>query len=266
MNVYLHELRSYKKSTITWTISLCAITVIFLLIYPSFSGNSEEIKKIFEAYPESVRKAFGISIDGITSLLGFYSYVFLYVVLCGAIQAMNYGTSVISKETRDKTADFLLTKPVSRIQIITSKILAILTSILITNIIYLIVAFIMANLMKKEAFNVKIFFMISFTLLFMQILFIAIGILTSVILPKIKSVISVSLGTVFGLFIANMCASVIGEEAIRYITPFKYFDFPYIIKNGSYEVRFIILQIVLIVIALIASYVIYVKKIQFNFY
>lgn len=260
MNIYLHELRSYRKSTITWTISLCAIIIIFLLIYPSFSDNSQEVKKIFDAYPESVRKAFGISIDSITSLLGFYSYIFLYVVLCGAIQAMNYGTSIISKESRDKTADFLLTKPVSRTQVITSKLLAILTSIAITNIIFLCVVFFTANLMKKEAFDVKIFFMISLTLLFMQLIFAAIGILTSVLLPKIKSVIAVSLGTVFGLFIVNMFASIIGEEAIRYITPFKYFDFTYIIKNGSYEARFIILEIILIASALITSYVIYVKK------
>jgi len=77
---------------------------------------------------------------------------------------------------------------------------------------------------------------------------------------KIKSVIPVSLGTVFGFFIAGMLASTIGDEAVRYITPFKYFDTNYIIKNSSYEATFIIVEIVFIIAAITASYIVYCKK------
>ena len=72
------------------------------------------LKKYLKDYPEPVRKALGLSVDSISSILGFYSYIFLYITLCGAIQAMNLGTSIISKEVSEKTADFLLTKPVTR--------------------------------------------------------------------------------------------------------------------------------------------------------
>lgn len=260
MNMFLHELKSYRKSTIIWTCSMAVLIVFFLLMYPSFYSNSAEMKKLLEGYPQAVRKAIGVSIGSFFSILGFYSYAFLYIVLSGAIQAMNLGLSIISKETRQKTADFLLTKPVTRWQIVTFKLLAALTSLIITNIVYLIAAGLMAYTVRTEPFSMKIFIMISITLFFVQLIFMSLGVIAAVIFPKIRSVISVSLGTVFGFFIINMFDSIIGDKALRYITPFKYFDTAYIIKNGAYEIKFIVIEIIFIIVTITASYVLYSKK------
>lgn len=88
----------------------------------------------------------------------------------------------------------------------------------------------------------------------------SLGVIVSVVFPKIKSVISVSLATVFGFFIISMFDSVIEDEMLRYITPFKYFDTVYIISNGAYETPFIILGIVFIIVSISASYFIYSRK------
>jgi ABC-2 type transport system permease protein len=260
MNIFIHELKSYRKSTIIWIIALVALVVFYLSIYPSFYNDAADVQKLLESYPEAVTRALGISMGDITSILGFYTFVFVYIVLCGAIQAMNLGLSVISKETRMKTADFLLTKPVNRTKVMTSKIMAAFVLIIITNIIYLGAAVLMSLSVKTEDFSMKIYIMISITMFFIQIIFMAMGIIISVIAPKIKSVISISLGTVFGFFIISMFGSVIGDEAVRYITPFKYFDAVYIINNASYEMSYIITAIVFVTISITASYIIYSKK------
>lgn len=260
MNMFLHELRSYRKSAIIWNISFVALIILFLSIYPSFANSAADVKKMLEAYPEPVRKAFGISIDEITKFISYYSYVFQYVVLCGAIQAMNMGISVISKEVRRKTADFLLTKPVTRNQIITYKLLAVFTLICITNIVYLIAARFMASYVTTEPFSIKIFFMISITLFFIQLIFASLGILISNIISKIKSPISITLGSVFAFFAIGMFQKIIDDNAIRYITPFRYFDTSYIIKNSSYETSFIIVSIMIIIVSIALSYMIYSKK------
>lgn len=260
MNMFLHELRAYRKSTIIWSFSLVAIAVLMLSMFPSFSKDAADFNKLIEGYPEAVRKAIGLSIDSATSLLGFYSFVFGYILLCGSIQAMNLGTSIISKEIREKTADFLLTKPVTRGQIVTSKLLAVITSFAITNVIYLVAASFMVSSLKTEVFDFKIFFMISITVFFNQLMFMSLGVLVSVIVPKIKTVLPVSLGTVFSFFIIGMISSTTNDSSLRYITPFKYFDPPYIIKNSSYETRFIIIGLIFIIAATFMSYLIYSKK------
>ncbi len=69
------------------------------------------------------------------TVLGFYGFVFLFVQLCLAIQAGNYGFGLVSIEESELTADFLLSKPVSRAQILTGKLLAALTSLLVTALV-----------------------------------------------------------------------------------------------------------------------------------
>lgn len=260
MNMFFHELRALRKSTIIWSLSLAALIIFMLSMFPAFSKDVADVKKLLANYPLSLRKAIGLSLDNFFTLLGFYSYLFLYVLLSGSIQAMNLGTSILSKEVREKTADFLLTKPVSRTQIITSKILAAFVSIVITNVIYLTLAFTAATIFKTEAFSVKTFFLISLSLFFIQLIFMALGLLVSVILPRVKSVLSISITTVFGFFVLNMLSSIIGDKAMRYIIPFKYFDTAYIIKNAAYETPFIIIGIAFVISAIGASYWIYIKK------
>jgi len=260
MNVFLHELKSYRKSTIVWAISIALMTIFFLSLYPSFSSNASLVKKILEGYPEPVRKAFGISIDDITNFLGFYSYVFSYVVLCGAIQAMNYGISAISKEIKLKTADFLMTKPVRRDEILTSKLFASLISLIITDIIYLVTAFITAESVAKESFNIKLFFMISVTLFFVEVIFMSIGVLISAVVGKIKSTISLSLGVVFTFYIIGMLQATLNDKTMKYITPFKYFDAGYIIKNSSYDMTFVIIFLFIVIVSILLSYVFFFKR------
>lgn len=260
MNIYLHELREYRKSTLIWTGSLIAIVVLFMSMFPSFAKEADSFKQMLEGFPPEVLKAFELSVDSITTLLGFFSYSFLYIKLTGAIQAMNLGTSIISKETREKTADFLLTKPVTRTTIVTSKLLAALTSLVITNIGFLAAALLMASVVKTEDYSVEVFLMISATLFFIQLVFLALGVLVSVIFPRIKSVISVSLATVFAFFIIGMIGSTLEDEKLRYFTPFNYFDNTYIVENSSYEWAYIYTGIAVVIIAIAASYVIYIKK------
>jgi ABC-2 type transport system permease protein len=89
---------------------------------------------------------------------------------------------------------------------------------------------------------------------------VAIGILFSVIIPKIKSVIAVSLPTVFAFFIIGTLGAILGNDNVRYITPFKFYDTSYVINNGGYETSFLLIEISFVVLATIASYVIYFKK------
>ena len=66
---------------------------------------------------------------------------------------------------------------------------------------------------------------------FVQLLFLAVGIFISVIVSKIKSVLTVSLATVFAFYFLGMFSGTTGEEAKRYLSPFKYFDTAYIIET-----------------------------------
>ncbi|MDF2942751.1 MAG: hypothetical protein K0S01_1609 [Herbinix sp.] len=261
MNIYLYELKSLRKSAILWICAMIALAALYFSIYPSMSSDALEFKELLSNYPPTVRAMLGIDLDYITSILGFYSMIFGFIILCGAIQAMNLGVSILSKESRERTADFLLVKPVSRQFIITAKLMASFTTIVVTDIIFCLASFAIANRVKTVDFSNKVLFMINLTLFFIQLIFLAVGVVVSVFFNKIKSVLPLSLGIVFGLYmIGALLATGEDAETLRFLSPFKYFNITYIIKNSSYEVSYLILSMIIVVVSVIATYIIYSRK------
>ncbi|MDF2541333.1 MAG: hypothetical protein K0S47_1051 [Herbinix sp.] len=260
MNMYLYELKSLRKSTLIWTLSLVALAFIYFSIYPSIASDAEDFKQLLSAYPEPIRAALGISLESITSLLGFYSMVFSIISLTGAIQAMILGTSILSKEARDRTADFLLVKPVSRTSIISAKLSAAITILLITNILYDLIAFIMASVVATTDYSKKQFFLISLTLFFIQLIFLAVGLFLSVFFQKLRSVLPISLGVVFGLYMIGAILATGEKDVARYLSPFKYFNIPYIMEHSGYETSYLFVSAIIVVISIVGSYLVYSKK------
>lgn len=261
MNIYLHELKSLRKSVFIWTCAMAALALVFLSIYPGMVNEAADFKELMGSYPAPLRAMLGINLDYITSILGFYSMVFTFIVLCGAIQAMNLGVSILSRESRERTADFLLVKPVSRSAIVSAKLMAAFTAIIITNVVFCAASSIMASAVKTADFDGRIFFMINLTLLFIQLIFLSIGMVVSVFFKRLKSVLPISLGVVFGLYMFGaLLASGTNDGAARYISPFRYFDITYIIKNAAYEASYMIAGAAIVFVSIAAAYIIYKSK------
>lgn len=259
MNIFLHELKAYRKSTIIWSLSMYVLAIMYILIFKGLGEDIEAFRVFISNMPEAAKKLLSVYEDMISTLEGFYSIVLPFVVLCGAIQAMNIGISIVSKEVRDKTADFLMTKPVSRERVLTFKILAAFSLLVVTNIIYLVLTVLSTSAIVAD-YNLKLFLILSLTLFFVQLIFMALGIIVSVMSGKIKSVISISLSTVFGLYIVGSLGSIIGEDKVRYISPFRYFDTAYILRNAEYEASYVIVGCIFVIAAIVGSYLVYKKK------
>lgn len=259
MNIFLYELKSLRKATLIWTLSLIALAALYFSMYSGVEKDAAGFRELLGNYPASVRAMLGISLDTVTSLLGFYSMVLSFITLCGAIQAMIFGVSVLSREILGRTADFLLVKPVSRAAIVNAKILAALTMILATDLLYYAAVIIFANSVKPN-YDHKLFLMMNATLLFIQLIFLALGVTVSVIVPRLKATLPVSLGTVFGFYFIGALIAAEQNDLARFISPFKYFDTLYIMKNGSYESPYLLAGLGIVIAATAASYLIFLQK------
>ena len=114
MNMFIHELKAYRKSTIIWTISLISIAIIFLAMFPAIAREADEFNKMMEGYPNSIKKALGFTVESITSIMGYYSYVVIYNTLwCNSIYEYRYINSVKRIKGKDSR---LSTKQASKSQ------------------------------------------------------------------------------------------------------------------------------------------------------
>jgi len=205
MNVFLREFRAYPKSLITWTLSLAGIVGMFMALYPAFASDIEGLNEMLANFPEAIKALVNITPETFMSVLGFYGYLLSFAWLAASIQAMNLGVGIISKEVSGKTADFLMTKPVRRSEVVTGKLAAALAVILIMNVVFIAVSYLAVAATGAE-FDSSTLLLMSSTLLLLQLVFLALGALFSVTIPKIKSVVAVSLPTVATCSTTSNCA------------------------------------------------------------
>ncbi len=239
MNIFKFELKSLLPASLYWALALSGLSCIFLNIYPIYAENTDIIKKLFSGFPPTVLSVLGIHLENFFSISGFYSFVFTYILLIGAFQAMQYGLGVLSKEDRMKAADFLMTKPVKRSVIISAKLAAIFVNLIITNVVYAVVSMITIHQLAKGNYSVLTINLQFLSLFLIQLIFVSIGTFYAVFAKRVKSVQAISLTMVFGFYVFSMLGALIGDDKIRYLSPFKYFDAEYIILHESYETQFL---------------------------
>jgi len=261
MNIYVHEFKMKLRSVITWSISLILMIFVVTSLFTGFADQAEAMNRALEQFPPELLMAFGMDGLDLGTVLGFFSIVFLFVQLCVSIQAANYGFSLVSVEEREMTADFLLTKPVGRTKIMTSKLLAAMTGLAITNLVVWVSSFLFINIYRGErTYDTKTLIMLLLSVTFLQLFFLAVSMLISLLPKKIRNVTPFSMGMVFGLYLLNAFGGMLGDDKLSYITPFKHFDPNHIIRNGSYDLPLVLISVSLIIISVVGGYLLYMRR------
>jgi ABC-2 type transport system permease protein len=132
MNLYRQEIKSYLKTMLFWILGIIFMVAAGIGKYEAFSaGGSQDISIIMKSLPKAFIAIFGLAGIPIDSFGGFYGMIYAYVTIMGAVFAIMIGSGILAKEERDKTAEFLMVKPISRMKILLVKLLAASTLVLI---------------------------------------------------------------------------------------------------------------------------------------
>ena len=135
MTLMKHELRQGKISFIIWTGAIGLLLVVCIFLYPEMKGQMKNIGDMFSSMGVFTA-AFGMDRLNFGTLIGFYAVECGNILgLGGAFFASLCAVSILSKEENGRTAEFLLTHPVSRVRIITEKLMAVFVQILAMNLI-----------------------------------------------------------------------------------------------------------------------------------
>jgi ABC-2 type transport system permease protein len=261
MNIFIHEFKVHLKSVLIWSGSISALILAFLSMFGSFEAEAALVSDLMESFPKELLIAFGMTDMDWSTILGFFGLLFVFSQICLAIQAANYGFGLVSVEETEWTADFLLSKPVSRVKIMTSKLLASICSLALTQAIVWGSSFIFINIFRQgQVYEVKAVVLLLLSMTVFQLFFLTVGMAISLLVKRLRNVLPYSMGLVFGLYILNAFGSMIGEKSLEIISPFKHFSPSYIIKNVSWDFPLMMISVVLIVISVIASYVLYARR------
>jgi ABC-2 type transport system permease protein len=259
--IFKHEFRARLKSVLIWSGSIVFLIVFYFSMFPVFSDQAALMNEALARYPAELRTALGLDKMDMSTVLGFYSFVFLFVQLCLAIQASNYGFGLVSVEETDLTADFLMSKPISRTQILTSKLLAVLLSLTITNGLIWVSSLMAISLFGEgKEYDSGTLILLLLSILVFQLFFLSVGLVVSLLVKRIRSVTPYGMGLAFGAYILNGFSGIFGDIKLEYVTPFKHIEATYIILHKEYNWPLLLLNIAITIISLVASYWLYVHR------
>jgi ABC-2 type transport system permease protein len=260
MNIYLHEIKQYRKSAMIWTLSMIAVQLMFLSLFREFMADSEAFMKVFEGLPKEVLSGFAIDLKNLLSFNGYYGYIMTFILLFMSIMGMNLGLSLFSRENTDKTADFLMTKPVKRETVVAAKLLAGITLIVIANAILIAEVFFIAGVLINVEFDKGVCLLLGLSVLITELLFFAMGSLWAVFAKRIRSVVTVSVSIVMTFFIGSTISRIIEEDKVRILLPFRYFESIYILRESSYETVFLLTSIAAATVFIGLSFLVFKRK------
>ena len=211
MTVFLLEWRNLRRSILSSTVTICAVILLMLLFFPSM--QTESMKALAGAKLEGIDPAI-LEALGLTNMMDFtvitnyFGYVLQFITLAVMVIVTQRAVGLLSKEEADGTIEYLYSKPVSREEIFINKTLALLASLLIMTVLFIVVTVAGYLLVTDYGFQKAVREASVFygSILFVGMVFSAVGVLVSAFLSGGKGTGGISIGIVFGTFILGIAS------------------------------------------------------------
>ena len=231
MTIFRFELKRGRRALLVWTAAISFMLGICVLIYPEMSSQIGDISDLF-ADMGGFSAAFGMDKINFGELIGYFGVECGNVLgLGGAFFAALLGISILAKEEKEHTAEFLLTHPISRTSVIAEKLCAAAAQIVILNVAVIAVT-VISMIAIGEIPPVKTLALLFLAYFLMQLEVTAITFGISSCIRRGSLGIGLGLAAVF--YFLNIIANLMEETAfLKYITPFGYTDGADIIASGA---------------------------------
>ena len=258
MTLVRHELRQGRLSFLIWTASIGFLLATCVFLFPEMKGQMDGINDMFGSMGY-FSEAFGMDRLNFGTLVGFYAVECGNILgLGGAFYASFCAVGMLSKEEKDRTAEFLLTHPVSRTRILSEKLMAVMIQITLMNLlIYALAVGAIAMIGESVPWKEVTLMHLAYYLLQIELASICFGI--SAFLRK--GSIGVGLGIAILLYFLNLIANIADVALfLKYITPFGYCEGADIVADGRLDGGMVAIGMLLCLAGIAASYLKYRKK------
>jgi ABC-2 type transport system permease protein len=143
----------------------------------------------------------------------------------GGAYSIYIGVSILSREEQYKTSEFLLSRPIGRGEVLSSKIAVMKTYIFLLNLVMWINGIIWTGFIGGFGNTFTQVTILHIYGLFICLFFGFLGLLISIIMKRARAVIGAAVGIVMGFYMLDMILRITDKaQFLLYFTPFKYVD------------------------------------------
>lgn len=258
MTLYRHEMKMNLKSLIIWTLCVGGMCLGCILLYTSLEDSLQDIADVYSNMG-AMSTALGMDKMSLATLTGYYATeIAMMHGLGGAMFAAILGTGMLSKEEAGHTSEFLNVFPIPRGQIVLEKYLAMLSNILLFNVVCALL-YVLGFVMMGEELPGTEMLLYHFAQFLMQTELGTVCFLISAF--SRKNLMGAGLGLVILLFAADMmCRIIPAIENVKYITPFYYSNGADIFTSGEIDGVMLAIGVLILCAAFVAALLKYEKK------
>lgn len=239
-----HELRAMRRSFLGWTIASSLLLTIAMSAFHSIAESAVDMNKMIESLPAGLKAAFNLGQLDLNTPLGYYAgRAFLTINLLGGLFSALLGAGILAKEEGDGTADFLLSKPISRASVVGQKLGAVVLGVLAHyTVLGLVSVGCFAVFTKAMPFQL-IPLLLGATAA--ALAFAMVGLLASAAARRARGALPLVLAGVLGAYFLGTLSGASAEfRWLRWISFFQYVDAIEIVKQGLNLWKFSFLLVV----------------------
>lgn len=254
MNLFWRELKASRKSLIIWVIGIIVMVAGGMGKYAGMAESGDSMNALMADLPKSLQAVFGVGELDISTPVGYYGVLFLYLLLMAAIHASMLGANIVSKEERDKTSEFLLVKPISRSWLLAWKLCAAVVNVLIFNAVMLVSSILFVGGYAEGQSVAGDIWPLTLGMLAVQLVFMSIGLAIAGAGRKPKRAVAISAAVMLLTYLLSMVIEVSGKlDYLRVLTPFQYADASSILGDGL-EIGFVLAAVLIVAACLVIMF------------
>ncbi|MDF2613315.1 MAG: putative rane protein [Clostridia bacterium] len=261
MNLFKREVRAHLKSLVIWSVGMIFMVAGGMGKYAGYASSAKTLNEFIAQMPKMVQAIMGFSTFDLSKASGFYGVLYSFLAVMAAAHAAILGTEIISKEERDKTAEFLLVKPISRNAVVSSKILAGIFNITVLNGITLVASIYITGYLSNGENVTDDILLLMKGMFILQLLFMFSGTSVAALSKNPKGAVSISAMAVLVTFIVSKVTEIDSRLInLKYITPFKYYDAKDLMYHARLDSVFITLSIFIMGVMAGVTFTAYSKR------
>ena len=256
MTIFTRECRARLKSTLIWSAVAVVLAYLSMWKFGNLAATGDSMTQLFASMPKVLMAFFGMVGLDVNRSDHYFGVVHVFLLAMGGVFAAMAGAGALADEESDKTADFLLTRPVTRVGVLTQKLLAVLLQIVVFCVFTVLGSVASYTAETGEPFP----YILPLGMFITMLYFAALGFGIAALSRRPKRSASLSAMTLLGFYLLGVLyQSSDALRILRFVTPFEYASALRLL-NGWHTLYYFGLSLLLTAAFIAAAYLRYPKR------
>jgi ABC-2 type transport system permease protein len=257
--IFLKELKRTRTGLIIWSVIVGLVASMGIMEYPVLKPNLNLVEDALDLIPKMGQLIFGVYNVNLNEPIGYYIVMYYWTGLIVFAHAIYTGASIISKESRDKTAEYLFTKPYAKSVIVTAKMYAAIVNILVVGFTATVLSLLAMIPINGESAVYGRVFASCAGMFITQGILLMLGLLCGALFKGYRAGVFSAAGVLLLSYCLMFFVQYIDAPQLSFLSPLTFFGVSDVAKNGLGLIN-ILLSAAIITLCVYFTQRLYAKK------